>query len=307
MQFDKIVFNFFLNTFIVCITVKTMNISKKDSESIQNGILRYQKILASAKARDLNESDTVTIITDMLNDVFGYDKYLEITSEFAVRNTFCDLAVKVNNKIEYLVECKSVGTELKDNHLKQAVDYGANQGVSWVILTNGIIWKLYKIRFEKPIGYDLVAQFDVAALNPRTEDARELLYILHKSAIEKNLRQEHFEKSQLINPYTVTQVLISEPVIGALRREIRKLSDIKLEAGELTKLLLNDVVKRDLIESETAKEAEKTVRKLQKSLDRKLARKKEQDGARVAPAVLEPPVGQQGEQGGESAEPAAAR
>lgn len=44
-----------------------MNISKKDSESIQNGILRYQKILASAKARDLNESDTVTIITDMLN------------------------------------------------------------------------------------------------------------------------------------------------------------------------------------------------------------------------------------------------
>ena len=95
--------------------------------------------------------------------------------------------------------------------------------------------------------------------------------------------------------------------IGALRREIRKLSDIKLEAGELTKLLLNDVVKRDLIESETAKEAEKTVRKLQKSLDRKLARKKEQDGARVAPAVLEPPVGQQGEQGGESAEPAAAR
>lgn len=60
-------FNFFLNTFIVCIIIKTMNISKKDSESIQNGILRYQKILASAKARDLNESDTVTIITDMLN------------------------------------------------------------------------------------------------------------------------------------------------------------------------------------------------------------------------------------------------
>ena len=46
-----------------------MNISKKDSESIQNGILRYQKILASAKARDLNESDTVTIIPEMLNDV----------------------------------------------------------------------------------------------------------------------------------------------------------------------------------------------------------------------------------------------
>lgn len=266
-----------------------MNISKKDSENIQNGVLRYQKILAAAKSRDLNESDTVTIITDILSDVFGYDKYLEITSELAIRNTFCDLAVKVNNKIEYLIECKSVDTELKDNHLKQAIDYGANQGVNWVILTNGIVWKLYKIRFEKPIGYDLVVQFDITALNPRTEDARELLYILHKSAIEKNLRQEHFEKSQLINPYTIAHVLISKPIIGALRREIRKLSDIKLDESELTKILLNGVVKRDLIESDTAKEAEKTVRKLQKSLDKKLARKREDIAASPdMPAVPEP-------------------
>ena len=248
-----------------------------------------KKILAAAKSRDLNESDTVTIIADILNDVFGYDKYLEITSELAIRNTFCDLAVKVNNKIEYLIECKSVDTELKDNHLKQAIDYGANQGVNWVILTNGIVWKLYKIRFEKPIGYDLVVQFDITALNPRTEDARELLYILHKSAIEKNLRQEHFEKSQLINPYTIAHVLISKPIIGALRREIRKLSDIKLDESELTKILLNGVVKRDLIESDTAKEAEKTVRKLQKSLDKKLARKREDIAASPdMPAVPEP-------------------
>lgn len=248
-----------------------------------------KKILAAAKSRDLNESDTVTIITDILSDVFGYDKYLEITSELAIRNTFCDLAVKVNNKIEYLIECKSVDTELKDNHLKQAIDYGANQGVNWVILTNGIVWKLYKIRFEKPIGYDLVVQFDITALNPRTEDARELLYILHKSAIEKNLRQEHFEKSQLINPYTIAHVLISKPIIGALRREIRKLSDIKLDESELTKILLNSVVKRDLIESDTAKEAEKTVRKLQKSLDKKLARKREDIAASPdMPAVPEP-------------------
>ncbi len=266
-----------------------MNISKKDSENIQNGVLRYQKILAAAKARDLNESDTVTIIADILSDVFGYDKYLEITSELAIRNTFCDLAVKVNNKIEYLIECKSVDTELKDNHLKQAIDYGANQGVNWVILTNGIVWKLYKIRFEKPIGYDLVVQFDITSLNPRTEDARELLYILHKSAIEKNLRQEHFEKSQLINPYTIAHVLVSKPIIGALRREIRKLSDIKLDESELTKILLNSVVKRDLIESDTAKEAEKTVRKLQKSLDKKLARKREDIAASIGmPAVPEP-------------------
>lgn len=44
------------------------------------GVKRFQPILVSAKARDVNESDTVTIITDMLADVFGFEKYSEITA-----------------------------------------------------------------------------------------------------------------------------------------------------------------------------------------------------------------------------------
>ncbi len=59
-----------------------------------------------AKDRDVNESDTVSIVTDMLAEVFDYDKYLELTSEFAV---------------------KGIGLDLKENHLRQAVDYGANK------------------------------------------------------------------------------------------------------------------------------------------------------------------------------------
>ena len=42
----------------------------------------------------------------------------------------------MNNKIQYLIEAKAIGTTLKPTHIKQAVDYGANEGVDWVILTN---------------------------------------------------------------------------------------------------------------------------------------------------------------------------
>ncbi len=211
----------------------------------------------------------------MLADIFGYDKYMEITSEYAIRGTYCDLAVKINGNIEYLIECKSIGTDLKDSHLKQTIDYGANQGVNWIILTNGIIWKLYKIRFEKPINFDLVLQFDIMELNPRFDETKELLYILHKSAINKNLRQEHFEKSQLINPYTIAQVILSESIVGALKREIKKLSDIKLEDKEIVTMLTDNVMKRDLIESETAKDAEKIIKKLQRNLEKKALKKKD--------------------------------
>jgi len=39
------------------------------------GIKRFQPILSDAKKRDVGEADTVTIIIEMLSEVFGYDKF----------------------------------------------------------------------------------------------------------------------------------------------------------------------------------------------------------------------------------------
>ncbi len=38
--------------------------------------------------------------------------------EFAIRGTFCDLAIKMDGKVEFLIEAKAIGRELKDNHLR---------------------------------------------------------------------------------------------------------------------------------------------------------------------------------------------
>lgn len=124
----------------------------KVTDRIASGIKRFQPILASAKARDVGESDTVTIIVDMLSEIFGYDKYSEITSEHAIRGTYCDLAIKVEGNLQMLIEVKAIGTDLKEPHVKQAIDYAANQGVEWVVLTNGLVWRVYKVTFGKPIG-----------------------------------------------------------------------------------------------------------------------------------------------------------
>lgn len=104
---------------------------------ISDGLKRLQPVLESAKSRDVNESDTVTIVVDILSDIFGYNRYSEITREFVIRRTFCDLAVKVDNKVCLLIEVKAVGLDLKDHHVKQAVDYAANEGglhpVHWTV------------------------------------------------------------------------------------------------------------------------------------------------------------------------------
>ena len=157
-------------------------IPKKVSERISAGVKKFQPILSSAKARDVGESDTVTIITDMLSEVFGYDKYSEITSEYAIRGTYCDLAIKLDGSLQTLIEVKAIGLELKDAHVKQAVDYAANQGVDWVMLTNGITWRVYHVIFAKPIAHELVIDIDFCALNTRLSSDMELpLSLIHIS------------------------------------------------------------------------------------------------------------------------------
>ena len=54
----------------------------------------------------------------MLADVFGYDKYSEVTRELCIRGTFCDLATRIDGKFQLLREVKAIGLDLKDAHVQ---------------------------------------------------------------------------------------------------------------------------------------------------------------------------------------------
>src|SRR3954452_19444524 len=96
------------------------SIPKKVTERLTAALKRFQPVLTASKARDDGEADTVMIVTDMLAGVFGYDKYSDVTAEYAIRGTYCDLATKLDGTIQALIEVKAVGLDLKDQHVKQA-------------------------------------------------------------------------------------------------------------------------------------------------------------------------------------------
>ncbi len=242
-----------------------MKITKKTEERLVSSIPKFQKVLAIAKARDLNESDTVAVITDALAEVFGYEKYLEITSEMAIRGTYCDLAVKINDKIQYLIECKAIGTELKELHLRQAVGYGANKGLQWIVLTNGADWQIYRIRFEQPITWDLVARFDLSTGNLKDEKFIEALFLMTKEGVEKSAREEVYEKNQCVNRFVIGAIIMSDPVIQAIKRELRRFSDgLRIEETDILSLLSDGVLRRDLVEGDEAAAAQAKVAKMNK-------------------------------------------
>ena len=237
-------------------------IPKRVSDRIVRGITKFQQVLQIAKDRDVNEPDTVSIIKDMLAEVFGYDKYLEVTSEFAVRGTYCDLAIKIENKVEFLIEAKAIGLELKEGHLRQAIEYGANNGVQWVILTSGMVWQMYKIRFEQPINYDLVCSFNFADLDAKNDEHQEKLFIISKEGLIKDAREEFHEKILTVNRFVLGALILSEEVVGLIRKELRKLSDgVLVTPEEITAVLTNAVIKRDVLEGEEASQAQSRVRR----------------------------------------------
>lgn len=238
------------------------NIPKKVAERFIKTIPKFQKVLQIAKDRDVNESDTVAVLNDIFGDVLGYDKYLEVTSELAIRGTYCDLALRLGEKVHFLIEAKAIGIDLKDTHMKQACDYGANHGVQWVVLTNGIEWRVYRIRFEQPINFDLVAVFDFLGLNPRSEKDQETLFLLAKEGLDKNAREEFYDKVQSVNRYVIGNLILSEPVLSVVRRELKKIADgIKIETEEIEAIVRKEVLKREIVEGEQADVAAARVHK----------------------------------------------
>jgi hypothetical protein len=249
------------------------NIPSRIEARLSGGIKRFQPILTSAKSRDVNESDTSIIVTDILSEVLGYDKYSEITSEHSIRGTYCDLATVLDGKTQLLIEVKAIGLELKDANVKQALDYAANKGVDWVLLTNGEFWRVYRVLFNKPIDCELVFEFNFLTIDSKDPEHMERLFVLAKEGwLKKALSDLHLQR-QALNKFLIAAAIVSDPVLDVVRRELRRVCpDVKILSSQIQEVLLSEVLKREVVEGDKAEEAKK---KLVKCSNRTLRNKAE--------------------------------
>ncbi len=255
--------------------MSNIKLPKKTHDRILSGLKRYQPIVRKLRERDISEADTVTVIKDILTDLFGYDKYTELTSEHQIRGTFCDLAIQVDGKIHYLAEAKSAGTNLNDSHLRQAINYGANKGIEWVLLTNAIEWRVYRIKFAQPIDYVEVFSFDLTQVSARSNDDVGKLFMLCRENVATDALTEYHRQSQILNRYVIAELIQTESVIGSIKRDFKRLfPGVKVTDEDLASMLVNGVLKRDTIDGEPAKDAKSIVKKATSSLAKRLSKAK---------------------------------
>ncbi|MBI1328427.1 MAG: restriction endonuclease subunit R [Alphaproteobacteria bacterium] len=258
------------------------------STRITQQVKKFQQSIADASKRDINESDTARMVAEMIGEVMGYDKLQEITAEFAIRGAYADFAVRVKNDIRFFVEVKAANIELKESHVTQVINYGANQGVDWAILTNGSRWQAYRITYGKPVDRVLVMDIDLATATAKSDDVIEFFGNLSREVFTSSSMTQVFQAKQAMGKYSIAAILLSDPVVAMVRRELRRLADgINPDPEQIRSLIEEQVIKRELIEGDEAKAAAKAVR-------RALKRSLRERTAAQTPEIKQPPQKQPG-------------
>ncbi|HEX4142130.1 MAG TPA: type I restriction enzyme HsdR N-terminal domain-containing protein, partial [Pirellulales bacterium] len=227
------------------------SIPKKVQERLVDGIKRKQPIVAERRAADVGEADTVLLVTEILADVFGYE-LKEITAEYKIKGNRCDLATKIDGKLQTLIEVKAIGHVLKDQDVEQAANYVANlkmRECKWALLTNGQHWRLYSVECTGKIVQNLVVDIDFLALQPKSDDDIALLFLLCKEGWAKSAVDEYQMQREPLDRYIIAATLLTDRALDGLKRELRRVSpDATIDIEDIKAVLIKDVIKRELLE-----------------------------------------------------------
>ncbi len=208
-------------------------ITSGKSDKMLSALKDYKKRYLNKSMIDLDESGTRIMINTFLTSILGYQELEEIKTEYMIKGTYADYIVQIGGKRYLLVEVKAFGLELSDKHLRQAVGYGANEGIDWCILTNGRQFRFYKIIVEKQVTERLVLEIDFTAEDFNVKDALENLIYFHRDAVVKKSLVALWSRTNALDPAGIAGLLYSPQIIAIIKKELKNKYDAKFEDDEI--------------------------------------------------------------------------
>lgn len=193
----------------------------------------YNKKFLRTKLAELDESGTRLMINSFLTDVLGFTAIEEVKTEYMIRGTYADYVIQSKGVRYFLVEVKALSLSLSDKHLRQAINYGANEGIEWALLTNGKQFDFYKILFQKPIESRLVFSLDLC--DPTSlKNCIDIIQFLHRDSVLSKGLDKLWQKTIALDPKNVSGLLFGKPVINFIKRTLNKkfkhkFTDVEIE------------------------------------------------------------------------------
>lgn len=210
---------------------------------LRTAIRKFAKPLADIVARDANEGDTRLLITDFLCEGLGFDKFEDLTTEYAVKGEFADYGIRIDKQLIAFIEVKRAAQKLNPGHLRQVETYAVKEGVEWIILTNGQVWQMYHSITSplKPVATSMVFEIDILGDDSPSKKL-ELLFYLHKSALKHGLIDDLWKRKAATSASALSRLLLTPAILDAMRKEIRKNSKYSPDTQDLAHILRAEVI-----------------------------------------------------------------
>jgi len=122
------------------------------------------------------------------------------------------------------------------------------------------VGRVYRIQFTKPIDQELVVDLDFSALSHKSERDLELLYLWCKEGWVKSALGDYHTQKQALSRYFLAAVVLADPVLDVIRRELRRLSpDVRIDTDQIKAVLEAEVLKREVLEGDRAEHAKRKI------------------------------------------------
>ncbi len=222
-------------------------VKPKLDKAVKKAIAESRSMVEAIVKADVNEAETRRRVERIFELLMGYDPFKHITREHAIRGIgdteHCDFAIQldINAKPTILVELKRVGVDLSSKHLKQAASYAINIGCEWVILTNSKEWSLYHITFGQPPQTKLIDSWNLLEDTP--EVLAEKFELISYKNVKKGELDILWQKRNVLNPHNVLKVILSEPSLTMMRRDLKRTTGVSVTFEEIVnaiRRLLNE-------------------------------------------------------------------
>lgn len=201
-------------------------------KEVQAKLKKYKSKYLRKEFAGLDESATRIMTNSFLTDVLGYRELEEIKTEFRIRGEYADYVVQVGRKKHFVVEVKSIQIDLDQKHLRQSLNYAANEGIDWILLLNGRQVELFKVNFTKPIASKLVFRLDLLD-KADFKSAAELIVYLTKRCVLKDELGEFWRRVSALSPLAVAKLLYSEEIARTIRNKIKRDTGIYFQIDDV--------------------------------------------------------------------------
>lgn len=217
-------------------------------EEIRTGLRTFQKPLQDLVDRDANEGDTRLLVTDFLCTALGYDKYEDLTTEYAVRGEFADYGLRIDKQLVAFIEVKRAAQKLSARHLRQVETYAVKEGLEWIILTNGQTWQAYHVAVAtgQQVATYLALEVDVLS-DEQAARKVDRLFHLHRAALKRATIEDLWRRQAATSPLALAAVVQSTAVLDAIRKEIRRESNFNADPADLVAILRTGVLRPELL------------------------------------------------------------